>query len=127
MFPRLRHCTLQGTPPHFYNTNSSGRSCVRTLLAPPLLAPPLKGVMAAGSNVPLKAFRRHSAELIEAIQDPEYLVWQLYANDVVTAAAVDQVSVREHVASYLIYRAIPCYIYTPPLKARDKRLSKVLI
>ena len=36
-----------------------------------------------------KAFRKHSADLLTAIQDPEVLAWELFAESVITSAVVE--------------------------------------
>ena len=40
-----------------------------------------------------EAFRKHSADLIRAIQDPEVLAWELYSDQVISDSVVDDVSV----------------------------------
>ena len=40
-----------------------------------------------------EAFRKHSADLIRAIQDPEVLAWELYSDQVISYSVVDDVSV----------------------------------
>ena len=46
----------------------------------------------SGSNKAFETFRKHCAELLTAIQDPEVLVWELFAEGVVTDSAIDKVS-----------------------------------
>ena len=36
-----------------------------------------------------EAFRKHSADLLTVIQDPEVLAWELYAENVISAAVRD--------------------------------------
>ena len=39
-----------------------------------------------------KAFRKCSANLIRAIEDPELLAWELYSDEVISESVVDEVS-----------------------------------
>ena len=36
-----------------------------------------------------KAFRKHSPDLLTAIQNPEFLAWELYAKDIISREARD--------------------------------------
>ena len=38
---------------------------------------------------PCETFRKHSADLLTAIQDPEVLAWELYSESVVTSTVVE--------------------------------------
>ena len=40
-------------------------------------------------NPAYEAFRKHSADLLTAIQDPEVLAWELYAENIIPAAVRD--------------------------------------
>ena len=40
-------------------------------------------------NPAYKAFRKHSADLLTVIQDPEVLAWELFSESVVTSAVVE--------------------------------------
>ena len=47
-------------------------------------------------NPAYKAFRKHSADLLTAIQDPEVLAWELYAESVIPAAVRDAANNTMH-------------------------------
>ena len=53
----------------------------------------LRSIMATdgGENVnpAYKAFRKHSADLLKAIMDPEVLAWELYSESVITSTVVE--------------------------------------
>ena len=49
------------------------------------------GEKVPGSSMASEAFRKHSSELLMAIQDPEVLAWDLYAEGVVTDSTIDKV------------------------------------
>ena len=40
-------------------------------------------------NPAYEAFRKHSADLLTAIQDPEVLAWELFSENVVTSTVVE--------------------------------------
>ena len=40
-------------------------------------------------NAAYETFRKHSADLLTAIQDPEVLAWELFSKDVVTSTVVE--------------------------------------
>ena len=40
-------------------------------------------------NAAYEAFRKHSADLLTVIQDPEVLAWELFSENVVTSAVVE--------------------------------------
>jgi len=44
----------------------------------------------------LEAFRKHSADLLTAIQDPEILAWELYAKNIICRAARDAAAHTMH-------------------------------
>ena len=56
--------------------------------------------MAAGGggnfNPAYETFRKHSADLLTAIQDPEVLAWELYAESVITPAVRDATNNMMH-------------------------------
>ena len=43
-----------------------------------------------------EAFRKHSADLLTAIQDPEVLAWELYAQNIIPAAGRDAATYMMH-------------------------------
>ena len=47
-------------------------------------------------NHAYKSFRKHSADLLIAIQDPEVLAWELYAENIIPAAARDAANNMMH-------------------------------
>ena len=49
--------------------------------------------MATGSssNAAIETFRKHSAELLKVIQNPEVFAWDLYTKGMITSTAVDEV------------------------------------
>ena len=47
-------------------------------------------------NPAYKAFRKHSADLLMVIQDPEVLAWELYAESVITPAVRDAATNTMH-------------------------------
>ena len=47
-------------------------------------------------NLAYEAFRKHSADLLMAIQDPEILAWELYAENIISSAVRDAVNNRMH-------------------------------
>ena len=47
-------------------------------------------------NPAYKAFRKHSADLLTAIQDPEVLAWELYAENIISAAVRDAAAYVMH-------------------------------
>ena len=50
------------------------------------------GGVGENSNPAYEKFRKYSAELLTAIQDPGKLAWDLYAENVITAAVRDAVN-----------------------------------
>ena len=52
--------------------------------------------MATGGDPPYEVFRKHSANLLTAIQDPEVLAWELYAENVISPTARDAASFMMH-------------------------------
>ena len=62
----------------------------------------------SGSNKAFETFRKHCAELLTAIQDPEVLVWELFAEGVVTDSAIDKVSSSCVPASEIKQPLKPC-------------------
>ena len=47
-------------------------------------------------NLAYEAFRKHSADLLMAIQDPEVLAWELYAENIISSEMRDAVNNRMH-------------------------------
>ena len=47
-------------------------------------------------NPAYEAFRKHSADLLTVIQDPEILAWELYAENVIPAAVRDAANNMMH-------------------------------
>ena len=47
-------------------------------------------------NPAYEAFRKHSADLLTVIQDPEVLAWELYAENIIPAAARDAAAYMMH-------------------------------
>ena len=47
-------------------------------------------------NPAYEAFRKHSADLLMVIQDPEVLAWELYAENVISPAVRDAVNNTMH-------------------------------
>ena len=47
-------------------------------------------------NPAYEAFRKHSADLLTAIQDPEVLAWELYAESIIPAAVRDAAAYVMH-------------------------------
>ena len=47
-------------------------------------------------NPAYESFRKHSADLLTAIQDPEVLAWELYSESVVSSAVVEFASNLMH-------------------------------
>ena len=47
-------------------------------------------------NPAYEAFRKHSADLLTAIQDPEVLVWDLYAESIIPPAVRDAATNTMH-------------------------------
>ena len=47
-------------------------------------------------NPAYETFRKHSADLLTAIQDPEVLAWELYAKDIIPSAVRDAVNNMMH-------------------------------
>ena len=47
-------------------------------------------------NPAYEAFRKHSADLLTTIQDPEVLAWKLYAESVITRAVRDAANNMMH-------------------------------
>ena len=47
-------------------------------------------------NPAYKTFRKHSADLLTVIQDPEVLAWELYAESVITPAVRDAATNTMH-------------------------------
>ena len=47
-------------------------------------------------NPAYKTFRKHSADLLAVIQDPEVLAWELYAESVITPAVRDAATNTMH-------------------------------
>ena len=47
-------------------------------------------------NPAYEAFRKHSADLLTVIQDPEVLAWELYAQNIIPAAVRDAVAYLMH-------------------------------
>ena len=47
-------------------------------------------------NPAYEAFRKHSADLLTVVQDPEVLVWELYAQNIIPAAVCDAVAYPMH-------------------------------
>ena len=43
-----------------------------------------------------KAFRKHSADLLTVIQDPEILAWELYSKDIITVDERDDACYHLH-------------------------------
>ena len=43
-----------------------------------------------------RAFRKHSADLLTAIQDPEVLAWELYAENIIPSAVRDAANNTMH-------------------------------
>ena len=58
-------------------------------------------------NLTYETFRKHSADLLAAIQDPEVLAWELFSESVITSAVVE-------FANNLVHE-------------RDERTSKLLM
>ena len=60
----------------------------------------LYSTMATGGrenfNSAYKAFRKHSADLLTVIQDPEVLAWELYAENIIPSAVRDAVTYTLH-------------------------------
>ena len=52
--------------------------------------------MATGGDPPYEVFRKHSANLLTAIQDPEVLAWELYAEHIISQTARDAASFMMH-------------------------------
>ena len=47
-------------------------------------------------NLAYKVFRKHSADLLTIIQDPENLAWELYAENIIPPAVRDTVTYPMH-------------------------------
>ena len=47
-------------------------------------------------NPAYETFRKHSADLLTAIQDPEVLAWELYAENIIPAAVRDAAAYTMH-------------------------------
>ena len=47
-------------------------------------------------NLAYKVFRKHSADLLTVIQDPENLAWELYAENIIPPAVRDAVTYPMH-------------------------------
>ena len=47
-------------------------------------------------NPAYEAFRKHSADLLTAIQDPEVLAWELYAENIISTAVRDAATYVMH-------------------------------
>ena len=47
-------------------------------------------------NPAYEAFRKHSADLLTAIQDPEVLAWELYAENIISTAVRDAAAYMLH-------------------------------
>ena len=47
-------------------------------------------------NSAYKAFRKHSADLLTVIKDPEVLAWELYAENIIPSAVRDAVTYTLH-------------------------------
>ena len=47
-------------------------------------------------NPAYKAFRKHSADLLTVIQDTEVLAWELYAENIISAAVRDAANNTMH-------------------------------
>ena len=47
-------------------------------------------------NPAYETFRKHSADLLTAIQDPEFLAWELYAENIIPAAVRDAANNMMH-------------------------------
>ena len=47
-------------------------------------------------NLAYKAFRKHSADLLTVIQDPEVLAWELYAQNIIPPAVRDAAAYMMH-------------------------------
>ena len=52
--------------------------------------------MATGGDPPYEVFRKHSANLLTAIQDPEVLAWELYAENIISLTSRDAANNMMH-------------------------------
>ena len=78
-----------------------------------------------GENPASETFRKYSADLLTAIQDPEVLAWELYAKNIITTAVRDAASYMMHergVRTSKLLSAVESRITTDP-KVFDVFLS----
>ena len=78
---------------HFSRSPEVGGGATGTMATGASSSGSLTALNSVGITAESEAFRKCSADLIRAIQDPELLAWELYSDDVVSETVVDEVSV----------------------------------